>query len=230
MSLILSIETATNNCSVALHENGILVQFRENNQPNSHGRLIVEMIESLFTDAGIKVKELKAVAVSKGPGSYTGLRIGVSTAKGISFGLGIPLIAVDTLKALAKQSVSENLSESSLIVPMIDARRMEVYTAIYDRSLNIILPLSPVIVEENIFEKHLENCKVIFVGDGVNKLKAILKHPNAIFLDNENSAKTIGELAFTKYLNGEFEDLAYFEPNYLKDFQVLKSKKNLLLQ
>ncbi|TVP43059.1 MAG: tRNA (adenosine(37)-N6)-threonylcarbamoyltransferase complex dimerization subunit type 1 TsaB [Mongoliibacter sp.] len=230
MSLILSVETATNNCSVALHENGTLIHLHENNEPNSHGRLIVKMIESLFTNAGVKVKDLQAVAVSKGPGSYTGLRIGVSTAKGISFGLGIPIIAVDTLKALAKQAVSESLSENKLIVPMIDARRMEVYTAIYDHSLKIIQPLSPVIVEENIFEKYLENFEITFLGDGMNKLKDILKHPNAIFLDCENSAKTIGELAFTKYANGEFEDLAYFEPNYLKDFQVLKSKKNLLLQ
>lgn len=229
MSLILSIETATNVCSIALHDKGELLGLAESCEPNSHGKLIMGMVDKVLNDTRCKRGDLKAIGVSKGPGSYTGLRIGISTAKGLSFGLGLPLIGVDTLEGLAKQAATA-CKINDLIVPMIDARRMEVYTATYDKDLNIVRPLSPLVVEENVFESYLEKGKVIFLGDGVKKLREILKHSNSVFLDSQNSARTIGELAFKKFEKREFEDLAYFEPNYLKDFQVIKSKKNPLLQ
>lgn len=229
MSLILSIETATSVCSVALHSYGELIQLEEINQANSHGRLIMEMIDKVVLNSGYKREDLQAVAVSNGPGSYTGLRIGVSTAKGIAFGLGVPLISIDTLQALAKQ-ISSECQIGDLIIPMIDARRMEVYTSVFDHELNVIHPLSPVVVNDNVFLNYLEKGKVVFLGDGVDKVKKILEHSNAVFLDFQNSASTIGELANEKFVKKQFEDLAYFEPNYLKEFQVIKSMKNPLLQ
>lgn len=229
MALILSIETSTSVCSVALHDSGHLVAIVELHQDNVHSQKLMLLIEDLMKRAGSNSEDLKAVAVSSGPGSYTGLRIGVSVAKGFAFAHDIPLIGVDTLQALAKR-VIPFLKEDEKIVPMLDARRMEVYTAIYNKHLEPVELLSARIIEsENPFLNYLDEGNLFFLGDGVKKLKDILGHPRSVFLDWYPSAISLGELAFEKFQMKNFEDVAYFEPNYLKDFKVISSKKNLLI-
>ncbi|RZS98425.1 tRNA (adenosine(37)-N6)-threonylcarbamoyltransferase complex dimerization subunit type 1 TsaB [Cecembia calidifontis] len=229
MALILSIESSTSVCSVALHESGKLTGIIELHQENVHSMKLMLLIEDLMKRTGFESGDLRAVAVSSGPGSYTGLRIGVSVAKGFAFAQDIPLIGVDTLMALAKRAQPFTKKGES-IIPMLDARRMEVYTAVYDYQLKSLEKLSPKVIETgNPFLEYLNQGNVYFLGDGVEKLKGLLEHPSAMFLDWRPSAHSIGELAFEKFQKEDFEDVAYFEPNYLKDFRVISSKKNLLL-
>lgn len=228
MALILSIESATSVCSVALHQNGEFLGLMEINQENVHAKKLVLLIESLVQNLGFMTKDLDAVAVSSGPGSYTGLRIGVSIAKGLSYALDIPLIGVDTLTTLAHQ-VIPLCGDGDVIIPMLDARRMEIYMSIVSSNGEIIEASQPLIVENNPFLKYLNNGKVYFIGDGVGKLRSILDHENALFPNVLNSSKSMGGLAFVKFQKKEFEDLAYFEPNYLKEFRVIASKKNPLV-
>lgn len=228
MALILSIESSTKVCSVAIHDHGILVGILELHQENVHSQKLMMLVKDLLERSGLKPSELQAVAVSSGPGSYTGLRIGVSIAKGLAFAHELPLIGVDTIEAMAHQ-VKDFTRDSDVIIPMIDARRMEVYMAVYDAELRILEPLEPRIIESNPFLEYLEKSRVFFLGDGVEKLKAILDHPNSVFLEKLNSASSVGELAFRKYQENKFEDIAYFEPNYLKEFRVIASKKNPLI-
>jgi tRNA threonylcarbamoyladenosine biosynthesis protein TsaB len=227
MGLILSIETATSVCSVAVHQKGRLVGIMGLFQENVHGQKLMPLIEALFNQVGITVEELDAVAVSEGPGSYTGLRIGVSTAKGLAFATGIPLIAVDTLNALALRA-KPFIASTDFVVPMIDARRMEVYCKVLDGEMNEMVPLSPKVIDEASFDTYLLSGKVFFLGDSNKKVREMIKNKNAVFVPYLNSAGSIGEIAAIKYENGQFEDLAYFEPNYLKEFRVLKSRKTLL--
>ncbi|GGZ33763.1 tRNA (adenosine(37)-N6)-threonylcarbamoyltransferase complex dimerization subunit type 1 TsaB [Echinicola pacifica] len=229
MGLILSIETAVSVCSVAVHKDGQLEGLLEVHQANIHAQKLLPLIDSLLTGLGLTVKELSAIAVSEGPGSYTGLRIGVSTAKGLAFAHGLPLIGVGTLEGLA-QRARPFLEEGDVVIPMIDARRMEVYAKVVDAALQELEPLAPVIIDENSFAEYLAVGRVFFVGDGVAKVQEVLRHDHARYLPLTNSAVAIGELAFEKYKKGQFVDLAYFEPNYLKEFKVLKSKKNPLAQ
>ena len=228
MPLILSIESATSVCSVALHHDGKLLGLMELHQENIHAKKLMLLIDSLFRKLNIESKELSAVAISSGPGSYTGLRIGVSIAKGLAYAHNIPLIGVDTLLALSHQLLPV-CSDGDLIIPMIDARRMEVYTSIVSSGGEIIKSSHPLIVEDNPFLDYLEKVKVYFIGDGVEKLKEVLAHPNAVFHNVLNSSKSMGKLAFEKFQKKEFEDIAYFEPNYLKEFRVIASKKNPLI-
>ncbi|MCH7409073.1 tRNA (adenosine(37)-N6)-threonylcarbamoyltransferase complex dimerization subunit type 1 TsaB [Belliella sp. DSM 111904] len=228
MVSILSIETATNVCSVALHQDGRLVGLSELYKDNVHSKVLMEMIQNLLHAAALSIKDLQAVAVSAGPGSYTGLRIGTSVAKGLAFANDIPLISVDTLKALAHQLVGQ-VHQSSAIVSMIDARRMEVYSSSYYGDGSQIDVAKPVILDENSFRSLLDKGLVYFLGDGVPKFKNIIDHPNANFFVAENSSKSIGVIAYEKYKDEDFEDLAYFEPNYLKEFKVIQSKKNPFL-
>ena len=228
MALILSIESATSICSVALHNEGVLLKLSEYNQENSHARQLMILIEDLFLQVGLKPGDLSAVAVSSGPGSYTGLRIGVSVAKGIAFAYDLPIIAVDTLTGLAFQAFPF-CRENDFVIPLLDARRMEVYTSVFGAEGKIFEPSHPLEIDLNPFLKYLEMGKVFFLGDGLEKLKSILEHKNSVFLPNLNSAVSIGPLAFKKFLDKSFEDIAYFEPNYLKEFRVLASKKNPLL-
>lgn len=228
MGLILSIETATSVCSVALHEqDGTLVGIAEIIQENVHAQKLMPLIEALLQQVGAKRGQLRAVAVSSGPGSYTGLRIGVSTAKGLAYALDLPLIGVDTLDALARQAASF-VEPSDTVVPMIDARRMEVYCKVLDGEMKEQAPLAPVVVDEGTFDSYLISGRVFFLGDANQKVKKVIMHENAVFTSLYNSANTVGEIAAVRLKNGEFEDVAYFEPNYLKEFRVLKSKKNLL--
>ena len=229
MALILSIETSTSVCSVAIHQEGRLTALVELHQENVHAKQLMLLLDQILEKTALKVGDFSAIAVSSGPGSYTGLRIGVSVAKGLAYAQDLPIIAVDTLEGLAKRVQTFMIGEG-FIVPMLDARRMEVYASVFDHTLQKVEPLSPkVITDENPYLSYLDKGPVFFVGDGVEKLAVILKHPNAKLININPSAESVGQLAFEKFLKGEFEDIAYFEPNYLKDFRVISAKKNLLL-
>jgi len=222
MPVILSIETSTTNCSVSLSKKGETLVLKEDNNVNfSHAESLHVFIDTILKTANINKTDIDAIAVSKGPGSYTGLRIGVSTAKGLCYALDKPLISISTLHALAHQvSATEGL-----IIPMLDARRMEVYSAIYDSQFNLVRNIEAQILDEFSFNEELEKGKVFFVGNGNEKTKALLSHDNAIYIDNKlPSANEMGALAYAKYKIGDTEDVAYFEPFYLKDFIALKPK------
>ena len=214
---ILNIETSTKACSVALHKNGELIVSREDVTTNfSHSEKLLKFISKLFSDAKLSLSDLDAIAVSMGPGSYTGLRIGVSTAKGLCYGLDIPLISISTLKAMSFGMALE--IKADLYCPMIDARRMEVYSAFFDINNTEVRKIQADIINENSYKKELEK-KVVFFGDGSEKLIEKIKDKNAIFVsDIHPSAKNMGLLSYQKFTKSLFEDLAYFEPFYLKDF------------
>ncbi len=219
---ILNIETATTNCSVSLSKNGETIVLKEDNDKNySHAERLHVYIDNVLKEAKITSEDIDAIAVSKGPGSYTGLRIGVSAAKGLCFALDKPLIAIPTLEALANQVKIKD----GVIVAMLDARRMEVYSAIYDSNYNQIRATEAQILDEIAFSDYLEKQKVYFLGNGVEKTKALINHPNAVFVEDKlPSSKEMSLLAYTKYKKRDTEDVAYFEPYYLKDFVALKKK------
>lgn len=226
MANILQIETATPVCSVAISVNGETVALVEESAQNIHAAKLTLFIEEAMKQAGITFKELDAVAVSKGPGSYTGLRIGVSTAKGLCFALDKPLIAIGTLKMMANGFLTVHPNYGGLICPMIDARRMEVFTSVYNNKLEEIEIVNAKIVDEKSFILELDEHYVTFIGDGAEKCKPILTHQNAHFnTANYNSAAHMSTLAHEAYLIGNYEDVAYFEPFYLKDF-VFTTPKN----
>lgn len=222
MSLILQIETSTTSCSVALAKNGAVLSAKTVNQRNIHAEMITVFIGEIFAENGLTFKELDAVAVSSGPGSYTGLRIGISTAKGLCFSLDKPLIAVETLQAMASGYLSriKEVSEKFLLCPMIDARRMEVYTALFDQQLNRLEATSAQIIDSKSFKQNLDRHKIVFFGDGAAKCKLVLgDHANAVFIDDFlNQAEDLTSIAVKKMESQQFEDVAYFEPFYLKDF------------
>ena len=215
MSLILNLETATKNCSVALAKDGKTIACKEIAAQNfSHAEKLHVFIEEILSEANLQFSALDAIAVSQGPGSYTGLRIGVSAAKGLCYALNIPLIAVDTLEILASQISIEK----GLIVPMIDARRMEVYAAIFDKNHQKIRKTKAEILTVDSFSAWNET--IYFVGDSSQKAKTILQKENFIFVENViyPSAKQMTKKSYTLFTNNHFEDVAYFEPFYLKDF------------
>jgi tRNA threonylcarbamoyladenosine biosynthesis protein TsaB len=222
LSYILNIETATKNCSVALAKEGKTILSKEIAEEGySHAERLHVFIEEIIQESGITFNDLSAIAVSQGPGSYTGLRIGVSAAKGLCYALNIPLIAIDTLQVLASQArVSEGL-----IAPMIDARRMEVYSAIFNPNLENQRATAAEIIAENSFEDFQET--LYFVGDCAEKCKAVLNKENFIFLEEIKypSAKEMSILSFIKFKKSDTVDVAYFEPYYLKDFMITISKK-----
>lgn len=224
MAVILSIETATVAGSVAIHRDGNLVGLQQYNIEKSHSSLVQVLISQLLENTGIRREEIEAIAVSAGPGSYTGLRIGVSSAKGLCYALNIPLISINTLESMAYQ-VNQNNSETYLLCPMIDARRLEVYCLLVDCGQNIIEETNAKIIDESSFLSFLEKQKVIFFGDGSNKCRPIITHKNAIYVDNiVPSARDVGALAEGKFQKEEFEDVAYYEPFYLKEFRIAKPK------
>lgn len=222
MSYLLHIETATTVCSVALSEGDRLVDFREINAGFSHAENLHLFIENTLSKNGISPDMLSAISVSRGPGSYTGLRIGMSTAKGLAFALQIPLIAIDTLQAMAWQMASRD-KDNALYCPMLDARRMEVYMAVYDTKLLEVEPARAFIVDKNSIGKFAGQTPVYFFGDGMAKCRPFLEHlSNANFIEGiVPSAKDLCELAWKKYQNKEFEDVAYLTPLYLKEFGEL---------
>lgn len=222
LSYILNIETATKNCSVALAKEGKTIFSKEIAEEGySHAERLHVFIEEIIKEVGITLQDLSAVAVSQGPGSYTGLRIGVSAAKGLCYALNIPLIAIDTLQALASQVTISN----GLIIPMIDARRMEVYSAVFSPNLEQKREVLAEIITENSFENLQET--LYFVGDCAEKCKSVLTKENYIFLDEivYPSAKEMSFLSFEKFKKSDTVDVAYFEPYYLKDFMITTPKK-----
>ena len=221
-SFILNIETSTTNCSVSLSKEGeTLVLKEDNNNKYSHAERLHSYIDEVLIKAKIQLGDLDAIAISKGPGSYTGLRIGVSAAKGLCFAADKPLISVATLEALAHQIEIEK----GVIVSMLDARRMEVYSAIFNAKHQQIRDTQAQILDEQSFKDYLDKGKVYFIGNGVEKTKTLINHPNAIFIENKlPSANEMSVLANNKYKKNDTEDVAYFEPYYLKDFIALKPK------
>lgn len=214
---ILNIETSTKACSVAIHHDGKMLNCKESvTEEFSHSEKLVLFISDVMSESGISLSQLDAVAVSMGPGSYTGLRIGVSAAKGLCYALDIPLISVSTLQAMAYGMLS--VSKADLYCPMIDARRMEVYSAFFDSNNIMIRKIQADIVDTSSYDIELKK-KVIFFGDGSDKLKGVINHKNAIFKsDFYPSAEFIGVLSYNRFVESNFEDIAYFEPYYLKDF------------
>lgn len=222
LALILNIETTTTNCSVSISKEHKTVVLKEDNNKNySHAESLHVFIDAVLKESKTALAEIDAIAVSKGPGSYTGLRIGVSAAKGLCFALNKPLISVSTLQSLAHQVTIKE----GIIVPMLDARRMEVYSAIFDSNYNQTRDTKAQILDCDAFKDYLDKSSVYFIGSGVEKAKELLSHPNAIFIDDGlPSAKNMGVLAYNKYKISDFEDVAYFEPYYLKDFIALQAK------
>ena len=228
MALLLLIETSTSVLSVALARDGAVIAERVCTEPRMQASLTAPLVKEVLDQAGIGMAACDAVCVSAGPGSYTGLRVGVSTAKGLAFGAGKPLIAVGTLDILAS-SVIPNEAEGSplFIVPMLDARRMEVYTAVYSGEGERLTPIESRIVGPDAFAEYLNKGPVLFVGDGALKCQNVIVHPNARFREAFPLAKNMASLAQKAYDAQKFENLAYFEPFYLKDFIATVSKKNL---
>jgi len=226
MPLILCLETSTKACSVALGLNGNIIAIKESvDEKYSHAENITLYIEDVCKQKDISLKDIDAVAVSKGPGSFTGLRIGVSTAKGLCYALKKPLIAINTLEAMAAGCVHHQSDTPSLFCPMIDARRLEVYCAVYSENLTEIKKTTAEIIDKNSFSDLLLSHKICFFGDGANKCKAIISHPNAIFSDSIHpSAKFMLLLAEKRFSENKVEDIAYLEPFYLKDFIGTKSQ------
>lgn len=223
--LILHIDTATQVCSVALSRGAENIAYRESREKNAHSKNVTLFVEEVISESGLAKDELDAISVSMGPGSYTGLRIGVSTAKGLCYALEKPLIAISTLQAMA-YGLAEERKEKVLYCPMIDARRMEVYTALFDENNRQLREIRAEIIDENSFSEFLNNQKIYFFGDGAPKCKEVLgDQPNAVFIDDFfPSAKFMSGIALDKFQNNDFVDVAYFEPFYLKDFIAGKPK------
>lgn len=230
MTHILSIETATSVCSVSISNENTIIYEKEETKGPSHASLLGRFVDDAVKFSRNQKIKLDAVAVSCGPGSYTGLRIGVSEAKGLCFGLNIPLIAINTPLILAQGVLVENnIEEDVLLCPMIDARRMEVYAAIYNKKLEIVREIQADIVDNETYLKYLDTNKVIFFGNGAEKCKESINHPNAIFIDSVYpQAKNMRKLAMNVFLDNKFEDVAYFEPFYLKEFVATTPKNKII--
>ena len=239
MDNILLIETSTALCSVALAQDGAVTSYRESSAPKAHASLTAVFIQEMLAERGLTLADCDAVCVSKGPGSYTGLRVGVSTAKGLCFGSGKPLLAVGTLDTLVAQAATVIPSEVTpvipsevegstfrYIIPMIDARRMEVYTAVFENGVQIT-ETAPMIINETSFAEYLEQGLCLFIGDGAGKCADVIKHPNAHFTQCWPKASAMLQPAMAAYKEKRFEDVAYFEPFYLKEFVATVSKKKL---
>ena len=223
MARILLIETSTAVLSVALSENGTVVASRECREPRLQASLTAPLVKEVLDSKGLAARDCDAICVGKGPGSYTGLRVGVSTAKGLAFGAGLPLIAIGSLDILAQAAIDGNHT----VIPMIDARRMEVYTAVFSPAGEQLTPVEAKIIGQDSFADYLEKGPVLFIGDGALKCQDVITHPNASFKEAWPLASNMAPLAEAAYNEKRFEDLAYFEPFYLKDFVATVSRKNL---
>lgn len=223
MAKIINLETATTNCSVSISVDGKVVAIKEENTANySHAEQLHVFIEEALKEASFSFSDIDAIAVSKGPGSYTGLRIGVSAAKGLCFSLDIPLISIPTLESMANQL---KVGSNEIVIPVLDARRMEVYSCVFDATLNEIRETKAEVIDENSFSTYLTFNKVHLIGSGAKKCEETLKYSNfEFYTDAFPSAKEMALLAEEKFNKKDFEDVAYFEPYYLKDF-ILQTKK-----
>jgi tRNA threonylcarbamoyladenosine biosynthesis protein TsaB len=223
MSLLLSIETSTSLCSVALHDESKLLYSVENHIPQSASSQLVVMIQQCLTHVNAKANQLNGVIVAAGPGSYTGLRIGVATAKGICYALNVPLLSVNTLELLAYQFQASQKKTEGLLCPMLDARRMEVYCMLLGSSFNVIEPTNAKVIDADSFKEILNDKPIYFFGNGADKCREAIQHKNAHFISGiEPLAAKLGELGHQKFIQSQFEDTATFEPFYLKDFLIRK--------
>lgn len=230
MSCILNIETSTNVCSVALSQDGVCLYEDVNMEGPSHAQVLAGYVKNAASFADSHAIPIDAIAISKGPGSYTGLRIGVSEAKGVAYGRDAKLLSVPTLKLLTVPILlgHEELPEDALLCPMIDARRMEVYCALYDRALNEVVQTQELVIDSDSFKEYLDKQPIYFMGNGADKCVETIQHPNAHFIKNiVPRAKNMIPLAEMAMAKEQFEDVAYFEPFYLKEFVATKSKKLL---
>ncbi|MBP5487296.1 MAG: tRNA (adenosine(37)-N6)-threonylcarbamoyltransferase complex dimerization subunit type 1 TsaB [Bacteroidales bacterium] len=229
MNRIILIETSTSLCSTALVEDGKVVCERLSSEPRAHASMTAPYVNEMLKERGLGVKDCSAVAVSKGPGSYTGLRVGVSTAKGLCFGAGIPLISVGTLDTLVWQAMDGGLVPEGCryIIPMVDARRMEVYTAVFTTDGKQVTPTEAMVVGEESFKDQLSEGPVLFIGDGAGKCQEVIGTHNAFFVQCCPKASGMTKPAVAAFNEGRFEDVAYFEPYYLKEFMTTTSKKKL---
>jgi tRNA threonylcarbamoyladenosine biosynthesis protein TsaB len=228
MAYLLALETSSTICSVALFQNQTLLGISELQIEKSHSSHITVLIDQLLQNCQVPLSALAAIVLSGGPGSYTGLRIGSSTAKGFCFSLDIPLIEVSTLKALASGAIALSpRMQVDLFCPMIDARRMEVYTTLLNQDLEVVLPVSPMVLTEGSFREQLSHKRILFFGSGAAKAHTLLEdNPNALFLDGlQVSARWLGKEGLEKYLKGLLEDVAYYEPFYLKEVYITSSNK-----
>lgn len=234
MALILSIETGTDICSVALANDGELMALRESDEGRDHAKKVALFVDELLRETGVQPSDLDAIAVGKGPGSYTGLRIGVSFAKGLCYGLNIPLVAVGSLDALAEVAIEDNEAgildvenwDDAVLCPMVDARRMEVYTRLFDAEGRALNEVSAEVVTEHTFAEVRQERQLVIFGNGAAKCREVL--PDATYINITPSARGLARLAHQRLSAGQTEDIAYFEPFYLKDFIVIPSKKKLL--
>jgi len=223
MPILLSLDSSTSVCSAALHEHGELIAHLEHRTPQMAAAQLAPLIEALFRSTGLSKSQLHGVALSAGPGSYTGLRISAATAKGICYGLRVPLISLDSLVVLSASVTTRG--DGRWLCPMIDARRMEVYTCLLTEALEVIQPTQPLVVDETSFGEALHQNRIDFFGDGAAKCRSAIRHPNAHFIDGVYPrAADMGKLAFRKFESGDFADARTFEPAYLKEFTV-KTKK-----
>ncbi|MDR0712159.1 MAG: tRNA (adenosine(37)-N6)-threonylcarbamoyltransferase complex dimerization subunit type 1 TsaB [Prevotellaceae bacterium] len=229
MALLLCIESSAEVCSVALARNGATLALKESGLERDHAKLLAPFIDSVLGEAGVTPSQLDAVAVSKGPGSYTSLRIGASTAKGLCYGTGKPLIAVSSLHALTALAMAKaTLLPSDMLCPMLDARRMEVYTAMFDANGAQQTEVTARVVDESSFAEALKARRIVFFGSGAGKCRQVIQNSNALFIEVQASASGMAGLAEQLFVEKRFEDVAYFEPFYLKDFVAVKSAKKLL--
>lgn len=224
MSLLLNIDTAIGTASVSIAKDGHIIQEAVNTDQRDHAAFLQPAIQSIFKNAGLSLHELDAIAIVAGPGSYTGLRVGMASAKGLCFALNKPLITIGTLEMMAWQAINQfNIKHSDLPVlfcPMVDARRMEVFTAIYSKALNIILSPCAIVIEKKSFGNLLLKNKIIFFGNGAIKWQPLCDNENALFFDSKINPLYMSELTFKKYLNNDFSNTAYTEPLYIKEFFV----------
>jgi tRNA threonylcarbamoyladenosine biosynthesis protein TsaB len=231
--MIICLETATNICSVALCNSAGVISLRENNEVKSHASMVTVFINEILKESGISAGDLEAIAVSKGPGSYTGLRIGISVAKGVAYAASIPLIGIETTLSMfwgisGNRNYSHEADSNTLFCPMLDARRMEIYYAIYDAGGRIIKDISAEIIDEDSFCNFPESKKIIFFGDGAAKCKDVIKRTNTFFAEDFRiSASHMHRPVYKAFNDHCFEDVAYFEPLYLKDFITSKPGKKI---
>jgi tRNA threonylcarbamoyladenosine biosynthesis protein TsaB len=222
MSLLLNIDTAVENAIISIAKNGEILEEAVNREQKDHGAFLQPAIQSISKKTGIRLSELDAIAVVAGPGSYTGLRVGMATAKGLCYALNKPLITIGSLKVLAWQAIQQlpvgQNDFPTLYCPMIDARRMEVFTAVYDRLLTTVLEPCALIIEKNIFANQLLKSKVVFLGNGAAKWQQLCDHENAEFFEAQTNALYMSELSYNKYLQKSFADIAYAQPMYVKEF------------
>lgn len=220
MSLLLNIDTSTENATISVAEDGNIIQAAGNNNQKEHASFLHESIKALLANASISMNALDAIAVTEGPGSYTGLRVGMSTAKGLCYALQKPLITICTLKMMAKDSTLNHTNDATLFCPMIDARRMEVFTAVFNHKLESILKPCALILDEHSFSQMLLENNIAFSGNGAPKFKPVVTSPNASFLSNSDFTKALALLSFEYYKTATFSDWVLSEPKYVKEYHL----------